>query len=183
MHPKPGAHKTLQPTSQELRGRSTTRRRAHGHSFCAHELHPLCPTSPRGETPKATLGPLVALSSSSSRVSSIVPMKAGKDGESSAVKPQTSLRRFSILPNSLSSSRPALLSVQWVRASRIQSSCLQKESAINRIKFCCYHCVIIITITNVAQLLTLLIGFSSLECGCFLGFLLSPSSTHSSWES
>lgn len=121
MHPKPGAHKTLQPTSQELRGRSTTRRRAHGHSFCAHELHPLCPTSPRGETPKATLGPLVALSSSSSRVSSIVPMKAGKDGESSAVKPQTSLRRFSILPNSLSSSRPALLSVQWVRASRIQS--------------------------------------------------------------
>lgn len=100
---------------------ATTRQRAHGYSYCAHELHPLCPTSPRGETPKATLGPLVALSSSSSQVSSIVPVKAGKDGDSPAVKPQTSLRRFSILPNSLPPSCPALLCVQWVRASRIQS--------------------------------------------------------------
>lgn len=113
--------KRRSPPPRSSEEEATTRRRTHGHSFCAHELHPLCPTSPRGETPKATLGPLVALSSSSSRVSSIVPVKAGKDGESPAVKPQTSLRRFSILPNSLSPSCPVLLSVQWVWASRIQS--------------------------------------------------------------
>lgn len=112
--------KRRSPPPRSSEEEATTRRRTHGHSFCAHELHPLCPTSPRGETPKATLGPLVALSSSSSRVSSIVPVKAGKDSESPAVKPQTSLRRFSILPNSLSPSCP-VLSVQWVWASRIQS--------------------------------------------------------------
>lgn len=68
-HP-PGAQR-----SGELQGRGP------GALLLCSRTPSLCPTSPRGETPKATLGPLVALSSSSSQVSSIVPVKAGKDGD------------------------------------------------------------------------------------------------------
>ena len=144
----------------------------------------------------------MTVSSSSSRVSSVLPVKAGKDCDTSAVKHQTSLCRPSILPNR-AFLPPALLSflsggcrhpefkvlkhhpdnnirLNLLPPNRMGHQQSESSSTVVVTVLLLSPPILISSTTPHPPYWLLLLTF---ECGCFLGFLLKPSSTLSSWQS